>query len=159
MCYDYVDTGACRNMDPVGISDISKIPDSRLTASSQYGTRFQPAYGRLNGNRGDGWCAKKADRNDDWLQVDLGKTIQVCAVATQGDRNGNEWTTDFKLSYSSDGNSWTTYKNADGTKKVNRTFVNKFKICNLIENNLSIKSNSRSSIIQQNKSRQNFLAI
>ena len=78
---------------------------------------FQPAYGRLNGNRGDGWCAKEANRNDDWLQVDLGKTIQVCAVATQGDRNGNEWTTDFKLSYSSDGNSWTTYKDADGMEK------------------------------------------
>ena len=61
-----------------------------------------PAYGRLNGDRGDGWCAKEADRNDDWLQVDLGEMIEVCALATQGDRNGNEWTTAFKLSYSTD---------------------------------------------------------
>ena len=105
-------------MEPVGIYDSSKIPDSQLTASSQYGTGHKPAYGRLNGNRGDGWCAEKADRNDDWLQVDLGKRIQVCAIATQGDRDGDEWTTDFKLSYSSDGNLWTSYKDADGKEKV-----------------------------------------
>lgn len=89
-----------------------------MTASSQYGTGFQPAYGRLNGDRGDGWCAKEAGRNDDWLQVDLGKTIEVCALATQGDRNGNEWTTAFKLSYSTDGNTWTPYKDANGAEVV-----------------------------------------
>ena len=105
-------------MDPVGIFDKSKIPDSQLTASSQYGTSTQPAYGRLNGNRGDGWCAEKADRNDDWLQVDLGKTIQVCAIATQGDRDGDELTTDFKLSYSSDGNVWMNYYDGDGKERV-----------------------------------------
>ena len=89
-----------------------------MTASSQYGTGYQAAYGRLNGERGDGWCAKVAGRNDDWLQVDLGKTTEVCATATQGDRNGNEWTTAFKLSYSADGNSWTPYKDAKGTEVV-----------------------------------------
>ena len=89
-----------------------------MTASSQYGTGYQPAYGRLNGDRGDGWCAKQAARNDDWLQVDLGETIEVCALATQGDRNGNEWTTAFKLSYSTDGNSWTPYKDANSAEVV-----------------------------------------
>ena len=103
---------------PVGVSDTSIISDSQLTASSRYGVGYQAAYGRLNGNRGDGWCAKEAKRNDDWLQVDLGKTTQVCAVATQGDRNGNEWTTDFKLSYSSDRKNWTTYKDLNGTEVV-----------------------------------------
>ena len=89
-----------------------------MTASSQYSTRHQPAYGRLNGDRGDGWCAKEAGRNDDWLQVDLGETIEVCALATQGDRNGNEWVTAFKLSSSTDGNSWTPYKVANSTEVV-----------------------------------------
>ena len=103
---------------PVGISDTSKISDYQLTASSFYGTRNQASYGRLNGNRGDGWCAKEATGNNDWLQVDLGKTVQVCAVATQGDINGNEWTTVFKLSYSSDGNTWTTYKYSNGREAV-----------------------------------------
>ncbi|XP_078346829.1 lactadherin-like [Oculina patagonica] len=99
---------------PVGISDQAKIPDDHMTASSQYGDGFQAAYGRLNGDRGDGWCAKEASRNDDWLQVDLGTTFRVCGVATQGDRNGNEWVTDFRLSYSSDGNVWTPYKGSNG---------------------------------------------
>ena len=39
---------------PVGISDQGEIPDNQMTASSQYGTGYQSAYGRLNGDRGDG---------------------------------------------------------------------------------------------------------
>ncbi|KAL9980070.1 hypothetical protein ACROYT_G008611 [Oculina patagonica] len=101
---------------PVGVSDQDKIPDNHMTASSQYGDGYQPAYGRLIGDRGDGWCAKESARDDDWLQVDLGTTFQVCAIASQGDRNGNEWVTDFKLSYSSDGNVWTPYKDANGVE-------------------------------------------
>ena len=89
-----------------------------MTASSQYGGDYQAAYGRLNGNRGDGWCAKEGARNDDWLQVDLGAAYQVCGIATQGDRNGNEWVTDFKLSYSSDENTWITYKDANSAEVV-----------------------------------------
>ena len=77
-----------------------------MTASSYHSANFQPAYGRLNGKRGDGWCAGTSSRNDEWLQVDLGKLYTVCAVATQGDRNGNEWVTKFKLSFSVDGESW-----------------------------------------------------
>ena len=103
---------------PVGISDQGKIPDNQMSASSQFGTGYQAAYGRLNGDRGDGWCAKEAGRNDDWLQVDLGQMIEVCALATQGDRNGNEWATAFKLSYSTDGNSWTPYKDANSAEVV-----------------------------------------
>ncbi|KAL9955707.1 hypothetical protein ACROYT_G037067 [Oculina patagonica] len=102
--------------NPVGISDEFKIPDDRLTASSYYDDGYQPAYGRLNGTRGDGWCAKESTRYDDWIQVDLGKTIKVCGAATQGDINANEWTTAFKLSYSSDGNTWATYSDANGTE-------------------------------------------
>ncbi|KAL9982451.1 hypothetical protein ACROYT_G004494 [Oculina patagonica] len=101
---------------PVGVSDQAKIPDSHMTASSQYSDIYQPAYGRLNGDRGDGWCAKEANRNDDWLQVDLGTTFQVCAVASQGNRIGINWVTDFKLSYSLDGNVWAPYRDATGVE-------------------------------------------
>ena len=120
-----VSADVCPNTKPVGISDPSIISDSQLTASSRYGVGYQAAYGRLNGTRGDGWCAKEARRTDDWLQVALGKTIQVCAVATQGDRNGNEWTTDFKLSYSTDGNTWTSYKDSNGSEVVSSTSTRK----------------------------------
>ncbi|XP_078357449.1 uncharacterized protein LOC144642352 isoform X2 [Oculina patagonica] len=100
--------------NPVGVGSLSIIPDNQMLASSQYGDGFQAAYGRLNGDRGDGWCAQEAARNDDWLQVDLGKPFEACALATQGDRNGNEWVTAFKLSYSSDGTSWNTYQDTNG---------------------------------------------
>ena len=85
-----------------------------MSASSYYSSRYYPYYGRLNGNRGDGWCAARKRETTDWLQVDLAKTTEVCGVATQGDINGSEWTIDFKLSFSADGLSWTTYLDIDG---------------------------------------------
>ena len=105
-------------MIPVGISDPHIFPDSWMTASSQAKSRCRPANGRLNGMRGDGWCTGVKNSATDWLQVDMGTRIQVCAVATQGDVNGNEWTTVFKLSYSSDEKNWTTYKDVNGTDMV-----------------------------------------
>ena len=83
-----------------------------------HGYNALPSYGRLNGTRGDGWCAEKNDK-DQWLQVDLGKIIEVCAVATQGDINGNEWLIDFKLAYSKsfDGR-WQIYKDANDLEVV-----------------------------------------
>lgn len=91
-----------------------------MTASSAYGNGFIGAYGRLRGNRGDGWCPKT--NGNEWLQVDLGKSIEVCAFKTQGDRNGNEWTKAFKVSYSSDGSTWTTYKDENGAEMVRFDF-------------------------------------
>ena len=89
-----------------------------MTASTRFDINHQAAYGRLNGNRGDGWCAKQSNSDDDWLQVDLGTTILVCGVATQGDWTGDEWVTAFKLSYSSYGNVWTRYKDANNIELV-----------------------------------------
>ena len=63
---------------------------------------------------------------DDWLQVDLGDTFQVCAVATQGDGNYNiyrAWVTAFKLSHSFDGNSWETYKDENAQEMVSFRFI------------------------------------
>ena len=105
-------------MSPVGISFPAHIPDSQMTASSQRNKVTEPFYGRLHDYRGNGWCAKEAKRNDDWLQVDFSKTVHVCAVATQGDAKGKKWITDFKLSYSADGKKWTTYKDAKGAEVV-----------------------------------------
>ena len=79
-----------------------------MTASSQYDESHKAAYGRLHDERGDAWCAEEHDRNDDWLQVDLGKTFEVCAVATQGDAHDEQWVETFKVSYSSNANNWKT---------------------------------------------------
>jgi len=110
-CFDY----------PVGVSSPAIIPDNQMTASSYTTTNHSScrAYnGRLNDTRGDGWCSEVPDSNNDWLQIDFKRIIQVCAVATQGDVRGNGWVTDFKLSYSSVGNVWTTYKDVNGADQV-----------------------------------------
>ena len=110
-CFDY----------PVGVSSPAIIPDNQMTASSYTTTNHSSCRahnGRLNDTRGDGWCSEVPDSNNDWLQIDFNRKIQVCAVATQGDVSGNQWVTDFKLSYSSVGNVWTTYKDVKGADQV-----------------------------------------
>lgn len=89
-----------------------------MTASSQQSDLTKPSYGRLNGVRGNGWCAGTASSTHDWLQVDLGRTVKVCSLSAQGEVNGNRWVTDFKLRYSADGISWRYYMNANGAQVV-----------------------------------------
>ena len=105
----------------VGVSNPSIILDSFMRAKGHdksHGYNVLPSYGRLNGNRGDGWCAEINDK-DQWLQVDLGKVIEVCAVATQGDISGNNWVIDFKLAHSkSYEDGFSTYKEANGSEAV-----------------------------------------
>ena len=117
---------------PVGVSDPRIIPDNQMTASSEYEDRCcSPAYGRLNDVRGDGWCSLVSDSTTDWLQVDLGTTLQVCAIATQGSVHGDGWVTVFKLSYSLDGKNWTIYKDVNNTDMV--------RTCQFLKINLVIK--------------------
>lgn len=115
-------SGNCYNK-AVGVTNSRIIPDNQITSSSQYGIEFQSYYGRLNDVRGGGWCAREANRTDDWLQIDLGKRVEVCAVATQGDGKGSQWVTDFMLSYSPNGISWVQYKdqNAADLVSINRS--------------------------------------
>lgn len=91
-----------------------------MTASSYFDRNYYPYYGRLNGSRGFGaWCTKtKADRTD-YLQVDMGNEYSVCAVATQGPKNDNAWTTSYKIHFSSKAVTWNTYTD----NNVDRVFT------------------------------------
>ena len=101
------------------MSDPAIIPDSHMTASSEYRTCFKPAFGRLDGHRGDGWCSQLAKSNREWLQVDLGEIFKICGVASQGDVSGEgEYVSAFKLSFSFDGSHWIELKNEDESDKV-----------------------------------------
>ena len=102
----------------VGVSDKKKINGGQMTASSG-NTGHKAKRGRLNGTNGDGWCPnpKKISKKP-WLQINFTKSFQVCGVATQGDRNGTKWTTEFTLSFSNDGTEWSCYKNDDGEEMV-----------------------------------------
>ena len=84
-----------------------------MTASSYLGDKI-PAYGRLFHHA---WCAGNNNKSD-WLQVDLGKEFYVGAVVTQGGSHHNSSTTDFKLLYSGDEQTWKTYQNRNGGEVV-----------------------------------------
>lgn len=110
----------------VGIADENVIPDNQISASSWHDSDYLPHYGRLHGNRGKGWCAKSNSTNMDWLMIDLGKTFEICGVATQG--SVHSWATDFMLTYSVDGNNWNAYLDSSGAIMVSFKLFN-FKWC------------------------------
>ena len=88
-----------------------------MTASTVYDTRFYPYYGRLHENRGyGGWCPRTVSDRTDYLQVDMDAMLSVCAVATQGERINNEWTTSYKLQLSTDGVTWSVYEETSTAK-------------------------------------------
>lgn len=92
----------------MGVADINKIPDARMSSSSHY-LKYFASYGRLHGSRGGGgWCAKtKNDRRDN-LQIDMGEVHSVCGVATQGKLRGSH-VTSYKLYFSIDAVHWMVY--------------------------------------------------
>ena len=100
----------------------SIIPDDQMTASSfsSLGSNKSPYYGRLHGIKA--WCSETRNSINDWLQVDLGKEFALCGIATQGNILFS-YVTNFKLSFSSDGNTWTIYKYDNGTEVVRFNFI------------------------------------
>ena len=94
------------------------IPDNQMTASSYYSSDYLPQYGRLDDTRGYGWSALEPDGLYDWLQVDFGEIVEVCAVATQGEVDNFDWAIDFYLSFSSDGATWTNFTDGNASPLV-----------------------------------------
>ena len=119
-------TGSGRGL---GIEDGS-IPDDQITASSTLNDDpdHGPSNARLNRPRmpptAGGWTAKTEDLNQ-WIQVDLsgsaGGLKWVTGVVTQG-RNGGgaRWVTEFTVSYSTDGGTWTKVQNGNGLTRIVR---------------------------------------
>ena len=100
-----------------------------MTAPSYFNTDYYPYYGRLHATRGKGWEPGTADDRTDYLQVDLGALHSVCALATQGRRTGIEWTTQYKVSLSRDGVSWSFYQE-NNKDKVFLTNKLQLDLCN-----------------------------
>ena len=64
------------------------ISRGQLTASSEYSANHAASQGVLNYQKNSGsWSARTNDLNQ-WLQIDLGKTMKVARVATQGRYSG-----------------------------------------------------------------------
>ena len=103
----------------LGMED-GRIPDYRITASSEYDHENGPRNARLNHKedwpiRG-AWTAKTNDPNQ-WIQVDLGDLKRVSGVVTQG-RNGQyqRWVTKFFVQYSENGETWNNVTDVNGQR-------------------------------------------
>ena len=95
----------------MGLED-KTIPDSAIKASENQG---EAKYGRLN-YPNNNWTGYKGVGQ--WLQVDLGKVMEVMKVATQGRAmNSGTWVTKYSISVSIDEQEWQEYKE-NGKVKV-----------------------------------------
>jgi len=100
-------------MNLVGVSDSSIIYDQRFSASSSLSSS-RASNGRLN--EGSAWIPSSNNNNNDYLQIDLGSVYVVCAVATQGNPNANDWTKTYKIKTSLDNVNWQCYKENNAVK-------------------------------------------
>ena len=74
------------------------------------------------------WSSKEEDVNQ-WIQVEFVQFSKVTAIQTQGrdqccQGQQDQWVTSYKISYSSDGQSWSVYENNDGAQMVSGIFQN-----------------------------------
>ena len=112
------------------MTDIDAIPDSRMTASSFYNSYQYSYYGRLNESRGyGGWCPQNKSDRTEYLQVDMGEVRFVCGVATQGAQRYSARTTSYKLKLSTNGTTWSIYKETN-IEKVWRELKLTFSVIN-----------------------------
>ena len=110
----FVEFNSCEfGEETLGVGD-GRIKDSQMTSSSFHSSTLSTARGRLYGSTS--WSARKNDQNQ-WIQVDLGRTETVTGVATQGRRNARQWVKTYSLSHSLDGKTFETCK-VTGKDKV-----------------------------------------
>ncbi|XP_042214831.1 uncharacterized protein LOC121861250 [Homarus americanus] len=119
--------GECNK--PLGVST-GELLDSALTASSAHDNIVGPHRARLGMEGGGGaWCPRSTvdARQKEWLEVDLGASRLVTAVATQGrhaNGQGMEYTPAYTLTYWRPGMTSFTYYSANpsnGNKCVSET--------------------------------------
>ena len=103
-------------MQAIGVTSSDALPDNRFSASSTSGNN-KAFKGRLNGD--GAWLPSDNNNANDYLQIDLLYEFVICAVATQGNPNSNDWTTKYKLQLAliDLANNWLTYQE-DSVDKV-----------------------------------------
>ncbi|XP_071995527.1 EGF-like repeat and discoidin I-like domain-containing protein 3 isoform X2 [Engystomops pustulosus] len=101
---------------PLGIEG-GIISNQQITASSTHRALFglqkwYPYFARLN-KKGlvNAWTSAENDRWP-WIQINLQKKMRVTGVITQGAKRigSPEYIKSYKIAYSDDGKSWSTYK-------------------------------------------------
>eukprot|EP00112_Aurelia_sp_Birch-Aquarium-sp1_P007646 Seg1835.11 transcript_id=Seg1835.11/GoldUCD/mRNA.D3Y31 product="Zinc metalloproteinase nas-15" protein_id=Seg1835.11/GoldUCD/D3Y31 len=106
-----VSSGACKvsiceKILPLGLAT-GRINDNSLRATTTKDMAHLPAYARLRNN--SAWCA---GRNSvplrTYLQVDLGRKMNIVSIATQGLKILNSWVTEYQIWYKKNNGFWGT---------------------------------------------------
>ena len=108
------------------------IADSQLTASSEYNAYHSTKRSRLHTKeisaleRG-AWLSLTNDA-DQWLQIDVGKVLNVTHIATQGRNTYSpfQYVTKYKVQYSNDGQTFQFYKREGQPSDEVRNFCSFF---------------------------------
>lgn len=66
---------------------------------------------------GFAWTASSSDF-DQYLIIDLGQTMNITSIATQGRAHQNEFVMEYGISYGTNGRDYVSYKEKDGNIKV-----------------------------------------
>ena len=104
--------------------------DSKLTSSSHYNSNHSVKGCKLNkimpSDTSSAWCAGENDKENPWIQVDLGSEYWINAVSLQGRGDCNQYVTKFRIKYSrTDENNLRNLDVFDGNKD-NTTVVKKY---------------------------------
>ncbi|XP_078346340.1 uncharacterized protein LOC144631705 isoform X1 [Oculina patagonica] len=112
-------------MSPLGL-EANGIPDSAITASSVWDSNHGPNNARIfhmaGGGRTGAWSAKTNDKGQ-WIQVNLGKSLEVTKIGLQGRQDYAQWLTEYRVSYSLDGQHFTVQNQKYSGNKDQSTLV------------------------------------
>ena len=83
-----------------------RLKNKAFAASSSFNKLHAPFLGRLHrrkrGRFVGAWCARHNNHNQ-WLQVDLGRTMKITGIVTQGRQDRDQWVTAFWVYYGLNG--------------------------------------------------------
>ena len=104
--------------------------DGKITASSEWRSDHSVKGCKLNqiGKNGhvSAWCAADNDKENPWIQVDLGSQYWINAVSLQGRGDCAQWVTQFRIRYSlTDENNLRNLDVFEGNKD-NKTVVKRY---------------------------------
>ncbi|XP_067650638.1 mucin-5AC-like [Haliotis asinina] len=101
---------------PMGIDNALIVKDTQITASGFSGNRFNAPAGRLFNEFG-AWSPKE-NNGDQWIMVNFLKPQVLNGILTQGSSISDKWVTQFIVSYSTDGFTFTPIKDSATGKSM-----------------------------------------
>ena len=100
---------ACLNPKALGMES-GKIPDSRITASSEWDSFHGASNARLNFCKYSGSWSSRYNNQNQWLQVDFQYRATITDILTQGRGNHHQWVRSYTVSFSNKGRKFKLYR-------------------------------------------------